>query len=30
VADAIRNKDPDALYELFRDAKHTRDQLRHF
>lgn len=25
---AIRQQDSDALYELFRDAKHTRDQLR--
>ena len=28
VARAIREQDPDALFELFRDAKHTRDQLR--
>jgi prephenate dehydrogenase len=28
VADAIRRQDPDALQELFTDAKHTRDQLR--
>jgi prephenate dehydrogenase len=28
VADAIRRHDPDALQELFTDAKHTRDQLR--
>jgi len=29
IASAIKNKDPEALYDLFRDAKHTRDQLRH-
>lgn len=28
IADAIRDNNPDALFELFRDAKHTRDQLR--
>jgi prephenate dehydrogenase len=28
VRDAIERRDPDALFELFRDAKHTRDQLR--
>jgi len=28
IAVAIEHKDPDALYELFRDSKHTRDQLR--
>lgn len=28
IAVAIENKDPDALFELFRDSKHTRDQLR--
>ncbi len=29
IATAIKNDDPVALFELFRDAKHTRDQLRH-
>lgn len=28
ISRAIREQDPDALFELFRDAKHTRDQLR--
>ncbi len=28
ISQAIRNQDADTLYELFRDAKHTRDQLR--
>lgn len=28
VREAIERGDPDALFELFRDAKHTRDQLR--
>lgn len=28
IADAIRKNNPEALFELFRDAKHTRDQLR--
>jgi len=28
ITAAIENKDPDALFELFRDSKHTRDQLR--
>ena len=28
VSQAIRDNNPDALYELFRDAKHTREQLR--
>ena len=28
IAHAIEHKDPDALFELFRDSKHTRDQLR--
>ncbi len=28
IALAIEHKDPDALFELFRDSKHTRDQLR--
>ena len=28
VKQAIQQKDPDKLFELFRDAKHTRDQLR--
>ncbi len=28
ISEAIRNRDPDALQELFTDAKHTRDQLR--
>ncbi len=28
VSKAIKHQDPEALYELFRDAKHTRDQLR--
>lgn len=28
VMQAIRAQDADTLYELFRDAKHTRDQLR--
>ncbi|MDJ0882028.1 MAG: prephenate dehydrogenase/arogenate dehydrogenase family protein [Gammaproteobacteria bacterium] len=29
IASAIQNNDPEALFDLFRDAKHTRDQLRH-
>jgi prephenate dehydrogenase len=29
ISIAIRDENPDALYELFKDAKHTRDQLRH-
>jgi len=29
ISRAIQNNDPDALFELFKDAKHTRDQLRH-
>ncbi len=28
IANAIQNQDPQALFELFRDSKHTRDQLR--
>ena len=28
VSQAIRDNNPDALFELFRDAKHTREQLR--
>lgn len=28
IAEAMKNSDPDSLYELFKDAKHTRDQLR--
>lgn len=28
IVKAIQNNDPDALFELFRDSKHTRDQLR--
>ena len=28
IAKAIRNKKPEALFELFRDSKHSRDQLR--
>ncbi len=28
ISQAIREHDPEALYELFRDAKHTREQLR--
>ncbi len=28
VSQAIRDNSPDALFELFRDAKHTREQLR--
>ena len=28
IARAIENQNPDALFDLFRDSKHTRDQLR--
>ena len=28
IITAIKQQDSDALFELFRDAKHTRDQLR--
>ncbi len=28
IAKAIEHKDSEALFELFRDSKHTRDQLR--
>jgi len=28
IAKAIHDKNPEALFELFRDSKHTRDQLR--
>ncbi len=28
ISRAITDKNPDALFELFKDAKHTRDQLR--
>ena len=28
IANAIKEQNPQALFELFRDSKHTRDQLR--
>lgn len=28
ISDAIKTQDAEALFDLFRDAKHTRDQLR--
>jgi len=28
ISKAIKENNPDALFELFRDSKHTRDQLR--
>ncbi len=28
ISDAIKGHNPEALFELFRDSKHTRDQLR--
>lgn len=28
ITKAIKNEDPEALFELFSDSKHTRDQLR--